>query len=259
MRERLAGIATADGTMETFITHPEEGGPFPAVVVYMDIWGVREELYDVARRIGTVGYYCIVPDLYYRWGKVRFDFRNDKGKALSGFNLDEQNRKRVVEQWQKLTNAMAMDDTAAILEYIARDEHASPGGMGAVGYCMGGRHVLCAAGHFPERFVAGAALHGTRMLGDTLHGPAPLRLADRFRGELYGGFAEHDRHMAMDQIREMDELLKPHAVKFRYAVHPGAIHGYSLPERDVYDKLAAERDWENIFAMFHRQIPPYAG
>ena len=37
-----------------------------------------------------------------------------------------------------------------------------------------------------------------------------------------------------------------------------AEHGYALPDRDIFDKKAAERDWELIFAMFHRQIPPYA-
>ena len=258
MLERIAAVKTAEGTMETFVTHPESEGPFPAVVLYMDIWGVREELYDAARRIGTVGYSVYVPDLYYRWGKVRFDFRNERGQALSGFNLDEENRKRVVAQWQKLTNRMAMDDTASLREFL-KNEPVRPGGMGSIGYCMGGRHVLCAAGEFPGQFVAGAALHGTRMLGDTLHGPAPLRLAGNFRGELYCGFAEHDRHMTMDQIREMDDLLKPHPVRYGYAVHQGATHGYSLPERDVFDKPSAERDWENIFAMFHRQIPPFIG
>jgi carboxymethylenebutenolidase len=258
MRERHVDIRTADGVMDTFITHPETGGSFPVVVVYMDIWGVREELYDVARRIGTVGYYSVVPDLYYRSGKVSFDFRNEGGRALSGFKLDPDNRKRVGEQWQKLTNKMTMDDTAAILDFLSGEEHARPGGMGAIGYCMGGRHVLCAAGEFSDRFIAGAALHGTRMLGDTLHGPAPLRHAARLQGELYCGFAEHDQHMSLDQIREMERLLEPHAVKYHYTVHPGTIHGYSLPERDVYDKPAAERDWERIFAMYLRQIPPPA-
>ena len=42
MRERTVAIPTQAGQMETFITHPNEGGPFPAVVIYMDFWGVRE-------------------------------------------------------------------------------------------------------------------------------------------------------------------------------------------------------------------------
>src|SRR5215472_4950155 len=71
MHERVVAIPTPDGQMESFITHPEEDGPIPAVVLYMDFWGVREELFDIARRVGTVGYYCMVPDLYYRQGRVR--------------------------------------------------------------------------------------------------------------------------------------------------------------------------------------------
>src|SRR5204862_6828612 len=41
VRERLAEIPTADRCMDAFVTHPEEGGPFPAVLVLMDIWGLR--------------------------------------------------------------------------------------------------------------------------------------------------------------------------------------------------------------------------
>jgi carboxymethylenebutenolidase len=52
MHERIVAITTPDGQMETFITHPEEGYPFPAVVLYMDFWDVREELFDIARRVG---------------------------------------------------------------------------------------------------------------------------------------------------------------------------------------------------------------
>jgi len=48
-------------------------------------------------------------------------------------------------------------------------------------------------------------------------------------------------------------------VKYRYRRHMGAIHGYGMPERDMHHKQAANRDWEAVFAMFHRQIPAYAG
>ena len=55
MIEDLVAIPTPAGTMETFIAHPGEGGPFPAVILYMDVWGVREELYDIARGVAAVG------------------------------------------------------------------------------------------------------------------------------------------------------------------------------------------------------------
>jgi carboxymethylenebutenolidase len=71
MYERTVDIPTADGRMETFIAHPEEGEPFAPVVVYMDVWGLREELCDIARKIAMVGYYVLLPDLYYRQGRIR--------------------------------------------------------------------------------------------------------------------------------------------------------------------------------------------
>ena len=49
MIEHHLDIETTDGSMNTFITHPEEGGPFPVVFFYMDAPGKREELHDMAR------------------------------------------------------------------------------------------------------------------------------------------------------------------------------------------------------------------
>ena len=67
--EQIVDVATGDGAMETFICHPERGGPFPPVLLLMDAPGIREELRDMARRLGTVGYYMMLPNLYYRAGR----------------------------------------------------------------------------------------------------------------------------------------------------------------------------------------------
>jgi carboxymethylenebutenolidase len=61
MIEQTLDITTKDGEMETFICRPERGGPFPAVFLLMDAPGIREELRDMARRLGTVGYYVLLP------------------------------------------------------------------------------------------------------------------------------------------------------------------------------------------------------
>ena len=83
MIESMTEIATADGKMDTFVCHPEQGGPFPSVFVLMDIWGLREELFDIARKIAVVGYHCIVPNFWYRQGRVRFEYRDAKDQMLS--------------------------------------------------------------------------------------------------------------------------------------------------------------------------------
>ena len=55
MIDQQVEIATKDGHTTTFITHPERGGPFPVIIFYMDAPAIREELRDMARRLGTVG------------------------------------------------------------------------------------------------------------------------------------------------------------------------------------------------------------
>jgi len=150
-----------------------------------------------------------------------------------------------------------LEDTGSMLQYIDRGEPVRPKALGSIGYCMGGRHVFRVAGAFPDRFKASASLHGTELVTD--RDDSPHRCAAKAEGELYCGFAEKDRFSPAPLITALEQSLKDSKVRYRYEVHEGADHGYALPDRDVFDKIAANRDWELIFAMFHRQIPPYAG
>jgi carboxymethylenebutenolidase len=252
MKEQLVDIPTPDGPMDTFAVRPDEGGPFPCVVVFMDIWGLREELFDIARRVAATGCYCLVPNFYHRAGKVRFEFRNARGRTISFDRLDEDKRKTVEAAFHALTNAMVMSDTGALLGFLQTDKAARGGAMGGIGYCMGGRHVLCAAGHFPERFVASASLHGTAMISE--RNDSPHLLVGRFRGEVYCGYGENDRHTPPELVAEMERLLSQSAARLHSVVHRGAEHGYALPDRDVFDRQAADRDWDSIFAMFRRRL-----
>ena len=70
--ERHEGLTTPEGTMPTFVVHPDGEGPFPVVILYMDAPAIRDELYDMARRIAGEGYYVLLPDLFYRFGVIRF-------------------------------------------------------------------------------------------------------------------------------------------------------------------------------------------
>ena len=257
MKERRIDIPTPAGKMETFITHPNGDGPSPLVILYMDVWGLREELFDIARRIATVGYYCAVPDFYYRQGKVRHEFRDDKNRMISLEFLDEPRKEIVRAPMRKLTDAMVVDDTGAILDFVGRGEPVQPGPIGVIGYCMGGRHALRVAGSFPQRCKASVSLHGTRLVTD--QSDSPHLTALRAEGEMYCGFAEKDPYAPMSTITTLDETMRDARVKYRHEIHKGADHGYALPDRDIHDKQAANRDWELIFGMFHRQIPPYTG
>ena len=67
MIEDTLALKTRDGVMETFICRPEREAA-PLVLLLMDAPGIRDELYDMARRLASVGYCVGLPDLYYRAG-----------------------------------------------------------------------------------------------------------------------------------------------------------------------------------------------
>ena len=106
--------------MDAFVVHPDEGGPFPSVVVLMDIWGLREELFDVARRVAVVGYHCVLPNFWYRRGKVRFEFRDEKGRMKSLLALPQEVQDEIQANMRQVTDRMAMADIGAVLKYPRR-------------------------------------------------------------------------------------------------------------------------------------------
>ncbi len=252
MIERQIEIPTADGRMDAFVTHPEDGGPFPAVIVLMDIWGLREELFDIARKIAVAGYHVTVPNFWYRRGKVRYEFRDENGRMRSLNVIPKSVRDEMLDNMNQVTDAMAMADIGAALKFL-EGEPARKGPKGTVGYCLGGRLSLSAAAAFPDQFQASASLHGTSMVSEATD--APYRSAGKMRGEIYCGFGEHDPFTPPSTVETLGKVMQDNAkVRYHGRVHAGAHHGYALPDRDVFDKAAANRDWEHIFAMYRRQL-----
>ena len=118
MREHLINIPTDAGAIDTFVVHPSDASSRPPVIIYMDIWGLREELFDIARRIATVGYYCVVPNFYYRQGKVRSEYRDDNNRMITLDRLNEQQRARVLEPLSRLSDSMVVEDTQVDRELL---------------------------------------------------------------------------------------------------------------------------------------------
>ena len=244
MAERHVHVETADGRMQTFIAHPHGKGPFPGIVMYQNVGGLSDILRGMARRAAQAGYYCAVPELYYRLGTIVID-PDSHDELIMGL-------RRIASG--SMRNDKVMEDTRSLLDYMDKDPLVKSGPKGTIGYCMGGRFSVYAAGTFPETFKATVSLFGTRLITDAPDSPH-LKLA-KIQGEVYCGFAEHDPSMPLPMVEKFKQLLEEQCkAKFQVEVHPGTEHGYAFPGRRVYHKEASERSWERTFAMFKRQIP----
>jgi carboxymethylenebutenolidase len=242
MIERAIDISTTDGKATTFIVHPERGGPHPAIFFYMDAPAIREELRDMARRLATAGYYVILPNLYYRSGVMEIG-------PLSP-DPDSPVMKKMFALMRSLTIPLIMDDTRALLAFVDGDPAARKGPMGVVGYCMSGQYAVNAAAQFPDRFAAAASIYGVHLITDSPD--SPHKMVHTVKGEVYFGCAEIDRWMPLEQVGPLREAVK--GANAEVELYPGVHHGFAFPQRPAYDKAAAERHWERLFALWKRNL-----
>jgi carboxymethylenebutenolidase len=245
MIDRELDIATPLGAMNTFITHPEEGGPHPAIIFYMDAPGKREELHDMARRLASAGYYVILPNLYYRRDRnYKLMERTEPAMAVMFGHMNS------------ITRDLILADTKALLGFIDQDPAAQGGPqnkVGVVGYCMSGPFIFWAAEAHPDRIAAAASLYGVRLC--TEDADSPHRDAHKIKGEIYVGAAETDVWAPTEMINALDAHLKSTGIRYRVERYPGTHHGFAFPKREgIYDKAAAERHWERLHALFERNL-----
>src|SRR5882762_65443 len=245
MIEKILEIPTKDGAIETFVCHPERGGPYPPVLLLIDAPGIREELHDMARRLATSGYYVMLPNLYYRTGR---DTKYGPDGLKHG--SEEHGRMRAVRT--KMTIPPMMDDVAALIAFADGQKESKKGPVGAHGYCMSGPYALAAAARFPDRIAAAASFYATWLVSDAVES-AHLNLA-KAKGELYIACAEHDELAPLPMVEELRGLFARSGAAGELEIYPGVHHGFAFPQRYCYDKPAAERHWERLLALYRRRL-----
>lgn len=241
MIEQDVVINTKYGRQPGYAACPSEPGRYPAIIIFMDAPGFRDELKAHARRIAKHGYFCLVPDLYYRLGTLRFDVprRNEAMSAVIRASM------------QSLTNAAVSEDTGGMIQFLDGQDKVSDGPIGCVGHCMSGPFAMTAAARYP-RMKAAAALYGVDMVTDAPD--SPHKLAAQVRGELYIGFAEHDPSVPASVAPALEQALKAAGTRYRLETYEHAHHGFCFANRPDYDPAAAERCWTTLFEFWDRNL-----
>lgn len=243
MIEQTLEIPLSDGTSTTFIVRPDRDGPYPLILFLMDAPGIREELRDMARRLASTGYYVMLPNLYYRAGVLEL--------VPPGGAMDDALRERMMGLMNGLTIPMVMDDVAAMVAFAATQPEADATRIGTVGYCMSGQFAINAAVRLPQ-VKAAASIHGTYLVTDA--DDSPHLAARKSSAELYFACAETDRWAPLETVEALRAALAAEGARAEVEIYPGAEHGFTFPQRALYQKRGAERHWERLNALYRRNL-----
>ncbi len=243
-------IATDDGTMNCHVVTPEipgRTGPHRAVIVYMPASGIRPELVEIAARIAAAGYVAVLPNSFYRLARhVDIDAnRLGDGDYVAVRNF-------MMELAGNITNARVIHDTGKILEWLDQQDDIDASSVGGVGYCMGGRLVMAAAGAFPQRMAAAASLYGSGIVTDQSDSPH-LRFAE-IPGELYFGLADNDIYVSDEEMDALRAHMTTVDVEHTIELYPDTEHGFVFPERYCFSPAGAARHYERLAELFGRRL-----
>ncbi|MFN3237077.1 MAG: dienelactone hydrolase family protein [Pseudomonadales bacterium] len=237
MIELEIDISGEDGEINTFIAYPDEGGPYPIVLLLMDAPGIRPELKKMATRLATSGYCVILPNLYYRKSR----------------DANFTDREQMVEYMDSLSNALVLQDCQTLLAWCDQQPFAAAGPAGVVGYCMSGPFAFYTAARLGNRIKAGASIHGVRLMTEAEH--SPHLGAAQIQGEFYIGCAQTDHWAPVEMINRLQQYIAPLPSNIRIEWYPETEHGFVFPERaGKYHHNAAERHWQRLLAMFARNL-----
>lgn len=237
-------VKTPDGVCDAALFTPLGKGPYPGVLIWTDIAGLRPVFRDMGRRLAAEGYVVLVPNPFYRSQKAPVV------DASFNFN-DPAQRKRLFDMRAAMTPDGIDRDAQAYVAFLdAQPKVSKKAKIGVQGYCMGGALTL-KTGAVSARIGAGASFHGGALVGKDA--TSPHLLAPKLHGEYLIAEAQNDDASdpsAKDTVRAAFAAAK---APLKLEVYP-AMHGWCVPGSQVYDAVQAERAWSELLALYKRAL-----
>jgi carboxymethylenebutenolidase len=214
------------GSSEGYLAVPPDGGP--AVVVIQEWWGLVPHMKELVARFAEAGFVALTPDLYHGVNTVEPD---EAGKLMMGLAMDQ-----------------AAKDIAGAAAYLAGREEVR-GGIGCVGFCMGGSLALWSA-TLSDQIVATAGFY-------------PAMPWERMspKWDNYAGKAaiihcsEEDGTSAAPGIQQARQAIEAAGGEVTVHDYPGTQHAFFNDDRpEVYDREASTRAWARTLELLRSRL-----
>jgi carboxymethylenebutenolidase len=240
--ERVEIPLVGGGTMGGYLARPTAGGPHPAVLVFMEIFGINPHIRDVTERVAREGYAALAPDTFHRTGPgVEFGY-DDDGFA-KGFALLNQ-----------LKSDEVIADARAAIGFLKGRSDVRGDRIGCMGFCIGGHVAYLTACETDVKATAsfyGGGIAAPEGLGG---GASTLSRTPKIGGKLLCLFGGKDEYIPADQVEAIRGALAKGGVRHDTVVYPDAQHGFFCDRRDSYHEAAARDAWGRVKALFAEEL-----
>jgi carboxymethylenebutenolidase len=238
-------IKTPDGTCDAHFVHPVQGAS-AAVLVWPDIFGLRDSFRDMGKRLAESGYAVLSVNPFYRLQKAP---TSAKGASFQ----DPATREALLKQAGSLTPATHVTDAKAFIAWLdAQKVVDKKRKMGTTGYCMGGPMVFRTAATVPARVGAAATFHGGGL--NTNDATSPHLLIPQMKANFLIAIAANDDASNPESKNVLRKAFDDAKLKAEIEVYAGAQHGWCPPDSQVYNQVQAEKAWGRLLELFKTSL-----
>jgi carboxymethylenebutenolidase len=230
------------GAMGGYLARPSQGKRHPAVLVFMEIFGINAHIRDVVERVAREGYVALAPDFFHRTGPgVEYGY-DDEGMAKGMAMMSELDADQMVS------------DANAALEYLRDRAFVDCDNRGCMGFCIGGHMTYLTACETDVK--AAASFYGGGIAAPEGMGGKESTLArtGKIKGKILCLFGEQDGFIPSDQVDAIQAALTEAGTDHEVVVYPGADHGFFCDQRATYQKEAATDAWERVKSLFAEKL-----
>jgi carboxymethylenebutenolidase len=206
-----------------YLAQPDGDGPFPALVVVHEAFGLNDDIRSITQRFAAEGYLALAVDLF-----------SGRNQALCMARLFAGMLRNSLEHG-------GVRDLQDALTYLAQHPKANPARVGAVGYCMGGSLAIALA-CADSRLKAIAPYYAMN--------PRPLEAVAR-ACPVVGSYPQPDFTTKAGET--LDAALDTYGVPRDIKIYPGAKHSFFNGGRN-YNADAAQDSWERVLTFFRAYV-----
>ena len=218
----MVTFASNGSTAPGYLAKPEGNGPFPAVIVIQEWWGLEEHIKDVARRFAAEGYMALAPDLYH--GKVTAE-PDEARKLVMSMQMD-----------------VALRDIQGGIDLLKARTDVSPKKVGVIGFCMGGSLTLRTAVKSDD---VGAAAPFYAGGVDSVFGDI-----DKIDCPVFAAFGSLDAGIPKEKVDRLRELLKEQGKTAEVVYYDNAEHSFFNDTRPSYHPEVSKDAWGKVLSLF---------
>jgi carboxymethylenebutenolidase len=215
------------GSVKGHLAKPAGDGPWPAVIVIQEWWGLDAQTKSIADRFASIGYLAFAPDLYH--GE----------QAQLG---DHETASALVQKYAP----GAPEDLKSLFDALKNHPDCT-GKIGSVGFCFGGRMSLTLGIVRPLDAVCTFYGGGMQTIFE--------QLRQHLKAPVLGLFGDADVSIPVGTIEEFDKLLDEIGVEHEVIVYPNSGHAFFRDsDPKVYKPEASKDAWERVKTFFGKHL-----